>query len=98
MHEMAGSHTPSPVPGNARPAEHAVSCCEASLTTGNLRCAVATASATLRLLSRLRFGSRDSSQPYSAIGTRCKQALKAAYDAGAPITQEVRRSCCCDGV
>lgn len=67
-----------------------MACCEASLAAGRLRCAVATAAATLRLLSRLRFGSRASSEPYAAIGMRCKQALKAAYDAGAAITQEVR--------
>ncbi len=65
-----------------------MACCEASLASGRPRCAVATAAATLRLLSRLRFGSRASSEPYADIGTRCKQALKAAFDAGAPISQQ----------
>ena len=90
LHRPSGSQSAASCRRSLRPAEHAVSCCEASLAAGRLRCAVATAAATLFLLSRLRFGSRASSEPYAAIGTRCKQALKAAYDAGATITQEVR--------
>ena len=66
-----------------------MACCEDSLAAGRLRCTVAIAKATLRLLSRLRFGGRAASRPYAAVGVRCKQALKAAYDAGAPIAQEV---------
>ena len=74
------------------PAENAAACCEACLQTGRLRGAVDTAKAVLRLQSRLRFGSRASAEPYAAVGVRCKQALKAAYDAGADIRQEVRTS------
>lgn len=68
--------------------EHAAECCESSLEAGRARLAVATAKAALSLLSCLRFGGANSAAGYAAVAVRCKQALKAAYDAGAAVTQE----------
>lgn len=72
-------------------AERAGDCCEASLRGGELALAAAAARAALSLLSCLRFGCGESAAPYAAVAVRCKQALKAAYDAGAIIAQEVGR-------
>ncbi|EFN60139.1 expressed protein, partial [Chlorella variabilis] len=68
--------------------ERAGDCCEASLRGGELALAAAAARAALSLLSCLRFGCGESAAPYAAVAVRCKQALKAAYDAGAIIAQE----------
>ena len=77
-------------PGLAPLLHRAATCCEAALAGGRLRCAAATARVALRLVSRLRFGGRASAAPYAEAAVRCKQALKAAYDAGAEVRQEVR--------
>ena len=69
-------------------------CCEQSLRTGELRDAVAIGKAALCLLASLRFNRRSSaaSAGYAAVGIRCKQALQAACDAGAELSQKVRQS------
>jgi hypothetical protein len=53
---------------------------------------VAIGKAALRLLASLRFNrsSTASAAGYAAVGIRCKQALKAACDAGAELSQKVR--------
>ena len=81
---------PSRHPLPARPADRAADCCEAALADRQPARAAAIALAALSLASRLRFGCGASAAPYAAAAMRCKQALKAAYDAGADITQEVR--------
>ncbi|PSC74009.1 Glucose oxidase [Micractinium conductrix] len=67
---------------------HPADCCEASLAAGDLQQCVATGKALLSLLARLRFGGRASAAGYAAVATRCKQALKGAYDLGALVRQE----------
>lgn len=70
--------------------QRAAASAEQALAAGEPSTAAATARAAMRLLSRLDFGSHASAAPYAAVGVRCKQALKAAHDAGAPLSQEVR--------
>ncbi len=77
-----------------RAAESAAGCCEASLAAGAPQQAADTAAATLSMLSCLAFGSAASAAPYAAVGTRCKQALKAAFDAGVALKEEVRVVLC----
>ena len=71
-------------------ADKAADCCEEALADGQPSHAAATALAALSLTSCLRFSGPHAAAPYAAAAVRCKQALKAAYDAGAAITQEVR--------
>ena len=78
-----------------RHADRAADCCEAALDDRQPARAAATALAALSLASRLRFGCGASAAPYASAAMRCKQALKAAYDAGADITEEVRGSATC---
>jgi hypothetical protein len=66
-------------------AEHSITCCEQALQAGCLDQAVATGKAVVCLLSSLRFGSPASAAPYAQAAVRVKQAIKAAYDAGAQI-------------
>ncbi|KAL4436101.1 hypothetical protein ABPG77_005549 [Micractinium sp. CCAP 211/92] len=68
--------------------ESVAGCCEASLAAGAPQQAADTAAATLSMLSCLAFGSAASAAPYAAVGTRCKQALKAAFDAGVALKEE----------
>lgn len=70
-------------------AERSLERCEECLRRGQLAEAASTGRLLLGLLARLRFGSHASAAGYAALGTRCKLALKLAYDAGAPIRQEV---------
>ncbi|KAI3429754.1 hypothetical protein D9Q98_010067 [Chlorella vulgaris] len=65
--------------------EHSITCCEQALQAGCLDQAVATGKAVVCLLSSLRFGSPASAAPYAQAAVRVKQAIKAAYDAGAQI-------------
>ncbi|KAL4422464.1 hypothetical protein ABPG75_008661 [Micractinium tetrahymenae] len=68
--------------------ERSLEHCEDSLARGQLAEATHTGRLLLGLLCRLRFGSRTSAAGYASLATRCKLALKVAYDAGAPIRQE----------
>jgi hypothetical protein len=77
-------------PGLAPLLEKAADCCEEALADGHPSRAAAAALAALSLVSCLRFGGPQSAAPYAAAAVRCKQALKAAYDAGVTVTQEVR--------
>lgn len=85
-------HTPT---GPAPAADKAAACCDAALADQQPSRAAATALAALSLASCLRFGGPQSAQPYAEAAVRCKQALKAAYDAGAEITQEVSQLVLC---
>lgn len=78
-----------------RHADRAADCCEAALDDRQPARAAAIALAALSLASRLRFGCGASAAPYASAAMRCKQALKAAYDAGADITEEVRGCAAC---
>lgn len=81
---------PHPHPPSA--AGKAADCCEDALADGHPSLAAAAALAALSLASCLRFGGPQSAAPYAEAAVRCKQALKAAYDAGAAVTQEVREA------
>lgn len=70
-------------------ADRAAECCEASLHGDQLPASVAIARAALSLLSCVRFSSGESAAPYSTVAIRCKQALLAAYNAGASVVEEV---------
>ena len=84
---------PITTPSTPHP-ERATHCCEASLAAGDLQQSADIGRALLSLTSSLAFGCGESAAPYAAVATRCKQALKSAYDRGAPLRQEVR----CGGV
>ncbi|KAI3429774.1 hypothetical protein D9Q98_010087 [Chlorella vulgaris] len=68
--------------------DRAAECCEASLHGDQLPASVAIARAALSLLSCVRFSSGESASPYSTVAIRCKQALLAAYNAGASVVEE----------
>ncbi len=87
MHTLAGAPPEPPSSVADRSLEHGEEC----LGRGQLAEAARTAHLLLDLLGRLRFGSRASAAGYADLAMRCKLALKVAYDAGAPILQEVRR-------
>lgn len=84
------NNTPPSHPCADPTADKAADCCEEALADGQPSHAAATALAALSLTSCLRFSGPHAAAPYAAAAVRCKQALKAAYDAGAAITQEVR--------
>ena len=92
LHERApGGDSMLVAVGRLAPLLHrAATCCEAALAGGRPRCAAATARAALSLLSHLSFSGGQAAAPYAQAAVRCKQALKAAYDAGAEVRQEVR--------
>lgn len=68
-------------------AEHATARCDQALLAGDACGAAAIGRASLCLLASLRFGSPAAAAPYSAAAMRTKQALKAAYDGGAPVEE-----------
>lgn len=87
VHALAGAPPVPPSSAAERSLEHGEEC----LGRSQLAEAARTARLLLDLLGRLRFGSRASAAGYADLAMRCKLALKVAYDAGAPILQEVRR-------
>lgn len=87
------NRTPPPAPPPPA-ADKAAACCDAALADQQPSRAAATALAALSLASCLRFGGPQSAEPYAEAAVRCKQALKAAYDAGAAIAQEVSQLVC----
>jgi hypothetical protein len=66
-----------------------VNSCEQLLTSRQQHAAASTGKAVLSVLSCLWFKHSEVAAPYAEVAVRAKQALKAAYDAGAHLAEDV---------